>query len=57
MFVLSEGTILDPALLPAEMNAGIAPTQSFNFKSQTEAATRGAAKQMIITVKRALERF
>jgi DNA-binding NtrC family response regulator len=48
IFVLSEGATLDPALLPAEMLSGITPARSSNFKSQTEAATRGAEKQMIV---------
>lgn len=49
MFVLSEGAILDSALLPAEMQTAIAPEPNSSFKSKTEAATRSAEKQMIVT--------
>jgi DNA-binding NtrC family response regulator len=47
MFVLSEGDMLDPSLLPAEIGSGIPPAASSSFKSQSEAVTRGAEKQMI----------
>jgi transcriptional regulator with PAS, ATPase and Fis domain len=49
MFVLSEGAILDSALLPSEMHAEFAPEEDSSFKSKTEAATRSAEKQMIVT--------
>jgi two-component system, NtrC family, response regulator AtoC len=47
MFVLSEGTVLDPALLPGEICSSAVSTQSSSFKSQAEAVTRSAEKQMI----------
>ena len=48
MFVLSEGALLDPNLLPDEIRSSTTPAQSSNFKSQAEAATRGTEKQMIL---------
>jgi DNA-binding NtrC family response regulator len=48
MFVLSEGAILDAALLPAEMNHKVASDENFSFKSRTEAAVRVAEEQMIV---------
>jgi transcriptional regulator with PAS, ATPase and Fis domain len=48
MFVLSEGTMLDPALLPGEICSKAVLVESSSFKSQTEAVTRSAEKQMII---------
>lgn len=47
MFVLSEGTMLDPALLPGDICSKAVPTENASFKSQTEAVTRSAEKQMI----------
>jgi two-component system, NtrC family, response regulator AtoC len=48
MFVLSEGTVLDPAFLPREMCSRCSSSEISSFKSQTEAVTRSAEKQMII---------
>jgi two-component system, NtrC family, response regulator AtoC len=48
MFVLSEVGILDPTLLPPEMNSTIAPISNSSFKSRTEAVTRSAEKQMVM---------
>jgi two-component system response regulator HydG len=48
MFVLSEGEMLDPGLLPDEICSGIAPPSISIFKSQTETVTRSAEKQMIV---------
>jgi transcriptional regulator with PAS, ATPase and Fis domain len=48
LFVLSEGAMLDPGLLPEEIRSGIPSDQNSNFRSQTEAVARSAEKQMII---------
>ena len=48
MYVLPEGPMLDPKLLPVEMRSGIAPSTDSSFKSRTEAAARGAEKRMIV---------
>jgi two-component system, NtrC family, response regulator AtoC len=47
MFVLSEGSSLDPSLLPGEIRSGITAKDS-SFKSQTEAVSRSVEKQMIV---------
>jgi two-component system, NtrC family, response regulator AtoC len=48
MFVLSEGPVLDPALLPNEISLEAAPSENSLFKSQADAVTRSAEKQMIV---------
>ncbi len=48
MFVLSEGTILDPALLPNEMHPGDAAAADSSLKSRTEAIIRSAERQIIM---------
>jgi two-component system, NtrC family, response regulator AtoC len=48
MFVLSEGTMLDPSLLPCEIGSPAAPVENSSFKSQSEAVTRNTEKQMIM---------
>jgi DNA-binding NtrC family response regulator len=48
MFVLSEDAVLDPALLPGEIGSKAAPFVGSSFKSQSEAVTRSAEKQMIM---------
>jgi transcriptional regulator with PAS, ATPase and Fis domain len=48
MFVLSEGSTLDPGLLPDEIRSGIPPAHSSSFKSQREGVVRSTEKQMII---------
>jgi len=48
MFVLSEGNLLEPSLLPPELRPGIQAAANSSFKSQTDAVTRSAEKQMIV---------
>jgi two-component system, NtrC family, response regulator AtoC len=48
MFVLSEGDILDTALLPVEMNSQNVPDPNSSYKSRTESVTRNTEKQMIV---------
>jgi DNA-binding NtrC family response regulator len=48
MFVLSEGSILDMALLPHEMHSEITPAVNCGFKSRTDAAAHSVEKQMIV---------
>jgi two-component system, NtrC family, response regulator AtoC len=55
MFVLSEGTMLDPHLLPDEMRSGVSPDSNSRLKSQTEAVTRSTEKQMIVNALNATE--
>jgi transcriptional regulator with PAS, ATPase and Fis domain len=48
LFVLSEGAVLDKALLPAEMHSEVAPDANSGFKSRTEAVARSTEIQMIV---------
>jgi two-component system, NtrC family, response regulator AtoC len=48
MYVLSEGDMLDPGLLPDEIRSGIVPQSNSSFKSRSEAVTRSTEKQMIV---------
>jgi two-component system, NtrC family, response regulator AtoC len=47
MFVLSEGAMLDTALLPVEMNSQNVSDANSSFKSRTETVARSTEKQMI----------